>query len=178
MAGGFTKGASAANGRRRANIAYGKLSATRKLLRRLPDELTAPIRKVVAEGARKIEQDAKAAAPRSDGPGPHAADAIRHRLGRDGFTAEVGLIGKRANRKGFYLRFAEYGTKGTDDGFGKGIALPPQPARPWLAPAFDANAKTLREQAEAFINRAINTAASVATTDLTSATGSLGVTDG
>lgn len=178
MAGGFTKGATVANGARRRNIAFGRLSATRKLLRRLPEELTAPIKKVIAEGAAAILDDMKAAAPRSDGPGPHAADALRLKIGRDGFTADVGLIGKRANKKGFYLRFAEYGTKGTAEGFGKGIALPPQPARPWLAPAFDKNAKTLKAQAEAFINRAINAAAAVATTDLTATGGSIGVSDG
>lgn len=171
----FAKGAGG-NGRKRANIAYGKLSATRKLLRRLPEELTAPIKRAVLQGAEAVAQDAKALAPRS-AEAPHAAEQIKYKIGRDGFTADVGLIGKRANKKAFYLRFFEYGTKGTEKGFGRGITLPPLPARPWLSVAFDAHSAWIREASQEAVNRAINSAAKVET-DLTVVSGRVGVTDG
>lgn len=150
------------DGKRRSRVAYGKLDKTRKLLRRLPADLTDPIKKVIREGAAAILADAKAAAPRSSRGGRHAADALSMRVARDGFRAEVGIIGKRARRRAFYLAFHEFGTAGVKDGFGKGIALPPIPARPFLMPAFDAHGPEIRAKAEAAITRALNQAAGVA----------------
>lgn len=157
----FVKGDRAGNAQRRSRVAYGKMSKTRKLLRRLPAELTAPIKKVLEEGAAAILADAKAAAPRSSGAGPHAADALSMRISRDGLRAEVGLIGKRAKKRGFYLKFHETGTAGVKDGFGAGIELPPIPPRPFLGPAFDAHAQGIRDKVEAAITRALNRAAGI-----------------
>ncbi|MCY1556766.1 hypothetical protein D9M68_935470 [compost metagenome] len=47
--------------------------------------------------------------PRDTGAGAEALSAF---VSRDGLRAEVGLRGKRARQKFFYLRFLEFGTKG------------------------------------------------------------------
>lgn len=148
--------AQAWTGARRRGIAYGRLSKTRKLLRRLPDDLVEPVRAAFREGAAAILADAKAGAPKDSGQG---AEALNLQVSRDGLSAKVGLIGKRARRKGFYLAFHEYGTKGTSQGFGKGIQLPPLPARPFLEPAFDAHSAEIAAKVKAGIARATNRAA-------------------
>ena len=160
--------AQAWTGARRRGIAYGRLSKTRKLLRRLPDDLVEPIRKAFAEGAAAILADAKAGAPKDTGAG---AEALNLQLSRDGLSAKVGLIGKRARKKGYHLAFHEYGTKGTSQGFGKGIQLPPLPARPFLEPAFDAQRSEIASRVSAGIARATNRAAGLVESDSTIPTG-------
>lgn len=155
-------------GARRRGIAYGRLSATRKLLRRLPDDLVEPVRKAFREGAAAILADAKAGAPKDTGAG---AEALNLQISRDGLSAKVGLVGKRANRRGYHLRFHEYGTKGVADGFGKGIPLPPLPARPFLEPAFDAHSAEIAAKVKAGIARATNRAAGL----VESGAGALGI---
>lgn len=172
----FTAGDRAGNARKRSRIAYGRLSKTRKLLRRLPDDLVQPIREALKEGAAAILADAKAGAPRS-GEAKAAADALRLTLGRDGLSAKVGILGKRAAKQGFYLKFHETGTKGNKEGFGKGIALPPIPARPFLGPAFDAHRSEINRKVQAGITRAVNRAAGLVNSEIGSTGGRLDLAD-
>ncbi len=145
----------------RSRVAYGQLSKTRKLLRRLPDELTAPVRAAVREVIEKMRADAIENAPVAAAPyriwlkaagksvlvqPGRLQGAIRQRISRDGFAGEVGLIGKRSFRRGFHGYFAEYGSKH-------------HPARPWLRPAFDAGVDKARGAIAAAVNRAIRQAA-------------------
>ncbi|AXN27206.1 TPA: HK97 gp10 family phage protein [Pseudomonas aeruginosa] len=47
--------------------------------------------------------------PRDTG---EAAAALQVRISRNGLDARIGIIGKRDNRRFYYLKFVEYGTKG------------------------------------------------------------------
>lgn len=160
------KGNSAAQGRLRRNIAYGTLSKTRKLLRRLPDDLTQPIKDAMRDGANAILEEAKynvlAQGLYDKG---NLFDALTVRFGRDGLSARVGLATKAAIRKGFYGKFHEYGTKGGSVTRADGTQrkIPALPARPFLGPAFDANREAMVAAVEAAIKRAINRAAGIET---------------
>jgi hypothetical protein len=82
------------------------VSKLRRTLRRIPDAVTADVRKEVKVSAELVEDRVDAIAP---------ARSIREnttvKLARDGLTATVGLHGKRANRRGFLGRLFEFGTK-------------------------------------------------------------------
>lgn len=62
------------------------------------------------------------------------AGLLRFRVSRDGLTARVGLITKRAQRLGFHAWFQEFGTGGS-----KERNIPPQPAEPFMGPAAERN---------------------------------------
>ena len=87
-----------------------------------------------------------------------AAAALKIYVAPSGLDAQIGIRGKRDNRRFFYLRFIEYGTKGYTGGkrgsnrnrrttnksdgvnfFGKTPDIPARPARPWLRPSIDVN---------------------------------------
>lgn len=68
---------------------------------------------------------ARSGAPRSDGGGPHAADTI-HAVPVEPTPGEVARVAIGPGKKGWYLRFAEIGTRLVA-------------ARPFLRPALDQN---------------------------------------
>lgn len=97
-----------------------------------------------------------------------AAEALQVRITKanqvSGLDARVGIVGKRDNRKFFYLRFVEYGTKGSygakraggknrrptnkSDGrtfFGKHPDVPARSPHPWLRPSIEMNRDKIGE---------------------------------
>ena len=60
------------------------------------------------------------------------AQHLSYKVSRDGLTARIGFIGKKDVEAGYVARFIEYGTKGYPK-----RNIPAQPARPFMAPAFD-----------------------------------------
>ncbi|MFL4210311.1 HK97 gp10 family phage protein, partial [Pseudomonas aeruginosa] len=40
------------------------------------------------------------------------ANALQVKVSKNGLDARIGIIGKRDNRRFYYLKFVEYGTKG------------------------------------------------------------------
>lgn len=85
-----------------------KVNRVRRLLRRLPDDATQQIERVVAYTALSIQADAKQGAPIKDG---NLRDGIKVRRNRDGLTARIGYVLKRDRRKAFYAIFIHWGTK-------------------------------------------------------------------
>jgi len=99
-----------------------------------------------------------------------AAAALRVYVSPSGLDAQIGIRGKRDNRRFFYLRFIEYGTKGymggkragnrnpretnKSDGqhfFGKHPDIPARPAHPWLRPSMDVNREYVMADLEAAV---------------------------
>ena len=94
-----------------------------------------------------------------------------------GLDAQIGIRGKRDNRRFFYLRFIEYGTKGYTGGkragdrnrrvsnksdgthfFGKYPDIPARPAHPWLRPSMDVNREYVMADIEAAVQRTLRKA--------------------
>lgn len=148
----------------------------RKTLRRVDPEIGAEVREAVRESAEAITLDAVRFAPRDEGD---LVRAIDYQLGRDGFTAVIGpgakaaeiarrragspfaLAGSavrlsRSNRHLLYQFFkgywAEFGTKG-------GNGVPPQPARPFMQPAWDLNRPYAVKRTQGAVRNALERAA-------------------
>jgi len=117
----------------------------RRTLRRLPSEVTIGIRNSIERGAAAIEADMMINIPKDTGD---TAAKISSKVSRDGLTAQIGFIGKKAVEGAYVARFIEYGTKGHGN-------VPPQPARPFMAPAFDANRDWIASEAQAQIRKVL-----------------------
>ncbi|HEY7824694.1 MAG TPA: HK97-gp10 family putative phage morphogenesis protein [Acidimicrobiia bacterium] len=161
------------------------VSTLRRKLRRVEPESTKRLRKVVESGLEAIARDARSMAPRDKGdlvdsidvllsrdgltgvagPGVKAAESVRKRSGSS-FGRFV-KSGKRAGEKinlsrrnkvalmQFYKGYwAEFGTKGTADG-----KVPPQPATPFMSPAYDTNQVRIRRAVQRAIREALVKAA-------------------
>lgn len=154
--------------------AYGRLSKTRKLLRRLPDDLTIPIRAAFEQGAADIADEARfnLASTRTMQTGDLMA-SIEHKVSRDGLTAVVGPGAKAANiiKKALGSEFATSSTKfqlskgnkkllfqffkGYWLEFGTKHIAP----RPFMGPAFDANKDAISAEVQKGIKNALDRAA-------------------
>lgn len=163
-------------GARRRNYAYASgVSRLRRLLRRLPEELTDGIKTAIREGAEAIHHDALTMVPKDTG---NLAAGIDYRISRDGFSADVGIVtgkGKRRmrlRRSLFYGHFVERGTKGSPD-----HNIPPQPARPFLQPAFDMNRDWIMGRLSQAITRALNEAASGSADTINTSRGRITIND-
>lgn len=147
-------------------------------------EITAELRGVVQSGLYAIERDALGSVPVDTGD---LAQSITVRISRDGLTGVVGpgirtaepvrsrtgsafsLTIKRGRQAGEKIRLSdlkkddlmqfykgywiEFGTKGGSRN------QPPQPARPFMGPAYDANRIWLKRAVSAAIDRALKKAA-------------------
>lgn len=126
------------------------------------------------DGAEKILASMKEFVPKDTGAGAAALTAY---VAPSGLDAQIGLRGKKANRRYFYLRFLEYGTKGNikgqDNGrrtgrdanktdgthwFGKAPDIPAMPAHPWLRPAMDVNREVVLADIRAAVARTLDRA--------------------
>lgn len=159
-------------------------SKLRRTLRRVDPEITSDIRQVVREGAQAIEADALSFVPVDEGD---LARSIEYKIGRDGLTAVIGpgasaaeikrratgsafgqirRSGKRAGQrvnlskanKQRYFQFlkgvwVEFGTKGN-----AARNIPPQPARPFMGPAWLANRPWLIGRAQKALRIALQRA--------------------
>jgi hypothetical protein len=144
----------------------------RRKLRRLPDAASDLVRAEVARGLRDIEMDAVGLVPVREGD---LARSIEVKVSRDGLTGVVGpgagaaeIVRRKtgsafafnspkvnlraANRdalfqffKGYWL---EFGTKGES---GEDVITP----RPFMSPAYDANAGAIKRRIAKAIDRAL-----------------------
>lgn len=140
----------------------------RKTLRNIHIQLDNELRPAMQEAANKLLATMKEMVPKDSGEGAAALTAF---VSKSGLDAEVGLRGKKANKRYYYLRFIEYGTKGYAQGersggrkkratnksdgahfFGKYPKIVARPAHPWLRPAYDVN----KEFILASINHAVS----------------------
>ncbi|KAA8694617.1 Prophage PssSM-03, HK97/gp10 family protein [Pseudomonas caricapapayae] len=146
----------------------------RRTLRNIHKTMDNELRPAMQEAANKILATMKSTIPRDTG---EAAGALKAFVSKSGLDAEIGIRGKKDNRRFFYLRFLEYGTKGYDgtkrsgnrsrsvenksDGahfFGKYPSIPALPAHPWLRPSLDVNREVVLADIRTAVNRTLKKA--------------------
>lgn len=81
----------------------------RKTLRNIHTQLDNELKPAMQEAADKLLATMKQLVPRDSG---QAAEALEAFVSKSGLDAQIGLRGKKDNRRFFYLKFLEYGTKG------------------------------------------------------------------
>ncbi|HDS1728968.1 TPA: HK97 gp10 family phage protein [Pseudomonas putida] len=147
----------------------------RKVLRTIHQTVDNEVRAAMQDGADKILDSMREFIPKDTGEG---AEALTAYVAKSGLDAQIGLRGKKANRRFFYLRFLEYGTKGYFDGkrsgsrnqreanktdgrnwYGKHPDIPAMPAHPWLRPALDVNREVVLADIRAAVGRTLQKAA-------------------
>ena len=107
---------------------------------------TANIRKELDRFGDVVLADMKALAPRDDPKTfGYAGDWLRKLVSGDGLAVKIGIIGKRASRKAWYLRLHEFGTV-------------KMAARPFMHPAFERNKVLVRERIMPAIRAAMRVA--------------------
>ena len=144
----------------------------RGVLRRIGQMGESDLPPALEKAANLVLDTQKELIPKDTGA---AAGALQVRITKanqqSGLDARVGIIGKRDNRKFFYLKFVEHGTKGYAGGkrsgnrnrrkknktdgqtfFGYQPDIPARPARPWLRPSIDLN----RDEIADIIRKAID----------------------
>lgn len=144
------------------------LSNLRRVLRRLPIEVTSELRETIEFGANMILRDARARlAQRSK----RTSRALAVKMSRDRLSARIGIIGARAKKLAYMARWIEFGVKphslkkGSRTG-GKGRSAlrlasqkggwhPGVPAAPYLFPAYEANKQKLIRLVGASIDRTL-----------------------
>ncbi|WP_417624958.1 HK97-gp10 family putative phage morphogenesis protein [Paremcibacter congregatus] len=115
----------------------------RRLMRRLPDEVSEEVRTEIRESAELIEYDAKVMVHKDSGD---LAAAISHKLGRDGMSAQIGFSSrwKRLWRlAGWRAFFEEFGTA-------------KQRAHPFLFPAWEKNRADITRRISKAINNTLD----------------------
>lgn len=119
----------------------------RGVLRRIGNQMDSDVRPAMQKAADLVLQTQKSLIPVDTGAG---RDALTAFVSKAGLNAQVGIRGKKNNKNFYYLRFVEFGTKGTaskgeknkSDGanfFGYAPNIPARPARPFIRPSIDMN---------------------------------------
>lgn len=143
---------------------YVKVDRVRRFLRRLPEDVRAPISDVIKKTSDAILLDAQTSVPQKTGTLKRALSA---KQSRDGMTVQIGIRGKRAQRKAFYAAFVEFGTRGYSAGetrrtrnskTTKKISrrVPARRARPFLYPAVDKNVSAFQKDMADAMSKTIN----------------------
>lgn len=117
----------------------------RRQLRRLPDEVTQPVREAIVDSADFLEFQMLSRVPRDEGD---LAGSIEKRFGRDGFSAEVGpgARTKTARRRaGWRAHFAEFGTQ-------------KMPATPFVFPSLEYGRHWILKRIEDAVDRVLRRA--------------------
>jgi len=116
------------------------VSSLRKFLRRVPEEYTETIRKIVHEYGEIVLFEAQKAVPKRTGT---LARELQVKYSRDGLTARVGIIGKRSLRRAWYGIFVEFGNAKVGP-------------RPFLQPALRRNAEPFMREIEQELDRTLD----------------------
>lgn len=135
---------------------YAKVDAVRRFLRRLPEDIRAPLRRVITNTAERILDDAWAAVPMRTGK---LARSLSMKVSRDGLSAEVGQRGAKG-KKAFYGRFVEFGTRSYAKGAVRSArashttkiikkTVAGHRARPFFFPAVEKNTQSYKTEMQA-----------------------------
>ncbi len=146
----------------------------RRTLRNIHKTMDNELKPAMEKAAARILATQQQLIPKDTGD---AAAALRMYVSPSGLDAQIGIRGKRDNRRFFYLRFIEYGTKGylggkrtsspgqrdtnKSDGehfFGKHPDIPARPAHPWLRPSMDVNREYVMADIEEAVMRTLRKA--------------------
>jgi HK97 gp10 family phage protein len=117
----------------------------RGLLRRIGNQMESDLRPAMVEAANLVLATQQDLIPRDTGD---AEGALKAFVSKSGLDAQIGIRGKKDNRKFFYGKFLEFGTKQYTRGDSTVAA---RPAHPWLRPSYDMN----RDEIQSIISRAI-----------------------
>lgn len=101
-------------------------------------QVTRRVKQEITQGADDILEEMVSLVPKRTGS---LANALTAKVSRDGLTARVGLLSRAAFRDHFYWLYVENGTKGAAE-----LNIPPQPAQPFMRPAFDFHAPIIYER--------------------------------
>lgn len=143
----------------------------RRTLRNIHKTMDNELQPAMINAANRILETQRQLMPKDTGA---AAAALKVYVSPSGLDAQIGIRGKRDNRRFFYLRFIEFGTKGyiggkragnrnrktanKSDGthfFGKYPDIPARPAHPWLRPSIQVNREYVLADIEAAVTRAL-----------------------
>lgn len=141
-------------------------------LRRILQSVDSGVKPAMQDSANKLHREVIMNVPRNTG---NLEDLITSHVAKNGLSAEVGLRGKKAKSRGFYLRFLEFGTKGHkvatigrkkvlssgDNTFGTNADIPALPARPVLQPAWDREKPYIIQRVTKAINDTVKKAQGV-----------------
>ncbi|WP_236238365.1 HK97-gp10 family putative phage morphogenesis protein [Pseudomonas faucium] len=146
----------------------------RRTLRNIHKTMDNELQPAMLEAANRILETQRQLIPKDTGA---AAAALTVYVSPSGLDAQIGIRGKRANGKFFYMRFIEYGTKGYAGGkrasernrratnksdgthfFGKYPDIPARPAHPWLRPSMQVNREYVMADIEAAVRRTLRKA--------------------
>lgn len=146
----------------------------RRTLRNIHKTMDNELAPAMQKAAERILATQRELMPKDTGA---AAAALRVYVSPSGLDAQIGIRGKRDNRRFFYLRFIEYGTKGYTGGkragnrnrretnksdgehfFGKHPDIPARPAHPWLRPSMQVNKEYVLADIEAAVSRTLRRA--------------------
>lgn len=114
----------------------------RTRLRMAGEEITAGIREEMESFGAAVLTDMRSNVRRDTG---QAADQLAMKVSRDGLSVKIGVIGLRASRKAWYLKFQEFGTRKT-------------PASPFMVPAFERNRERVLTAMATAVKRGISKA--------------------
>jgi HK97 gp10 family phage protein len=127
----------------------------RRLMQRLPADVTDQVTRAIQESAQAVWVDAVKRVPIDTGD---LQASIGLRITPT--SAEVGFSSKRFRREwkraGWRAKFVELGTKGSAK-----RNIPPMTARPFLRPAFEANRRWIMERHRAAVAAVLNRAAAL-----------------
>ncbi len=132
-----------------------------RLLRRLPDSITAGVKQEIREAAEVVHFEALKAIPR-EGVNPYATGELRSsfrvNIDKKGLRARIGSFGRNRSR---HAHLVEFGTKAGPRKAVDGSMYqhPGTPAQPFLLPAYKKHARVNRDRIRAAINRALSAAA-------------------
>ncbi|SHM46412.1 phage protein, HK97 gp10 family [Pseudomonas asturiensis] len=105
----------------------------RGLLRRIGNQMESDLRPAMVAAADLVLATQKELIPKDT---HKAEETLKAFVSKSGLDAQIGIRGKRDNKRVFYAKFTEYGTKQYK--FGDAM-MAARPAHPWLRPSIDLN---------------------------------------
>jgi hypothetical protein len=138
------------------------MTKLRRILLRAPKDAGNAIKVEVAEFAKRVESQARRNAGTGNMASMRYSRAIGTKIGRAGFSADVGLVSAAARKSAWFAHFIEYGTKaGTRSWKGKkrragSMKHPGTTAHPVIMPAFEHERPGMEPRIRAAITRVLN----------------------
>lgn len=128
----------------------------RGILRRIGNQMESGLRPSMQKAADLVLETQRELIPKDTG---ESRDALTAFVSKSGLDAQIGIRGKKANKRFFFLKFIERGTKGSQgkagknptnksDGenfFGYAPDIPARPAHPFIRPSYDLNREAIRK---------------------------------
>ena len=125
----------------------------RGLLRRIGNQIDSDLRPAMVQAANLVLATQQELIPVDDGD---ARNTLKAFVSKSGLDAQIGIRGKRDNRKVFYVVFLERGTKQYQRG---DSVVAARPAHPWLRPSIDLNRDDIARLIKAAIASTLSRAA-------------------